>query len=274
MINFIKRKLAKRKLMSEGQEFAHVVKTFKLEGVGEIDYAEWQNPFAYSMIVSKNKLDFFKQFIKPGDVAIDIGGNVGDTALPMMLASGPEGLVFALEPNPRLFKVLSANSELNLDKGKIIPLPFAATEEDGDFFYNSSEATFNNGGISKEKTAKHGKYQLDNKIQGVNLDRYLRKTYSKELSKLSCIKVDTEGYDIQILMSLKSVIEEFKPTVMFEVFKRLTKIEREELFDLFDQHGYDVYYFEDFDITKTTQKLDRSEMSKWRHFEAYAVHPE
>jgi FkbM family methyltransferase len=273
MIDFIKRKLAKRKLMSQGQKFDYLVKSFNLEGVGEIDYAEWQNPFAYSMIVSKNKLDFFKQFINPGDVAIDIGGNVGDTALPMMLAAGPEGLVFALEPNPHLFKVLKANSDLNLDKGKMIPLPFAATEEDGDFFYNSSEATFNNGGISKEATAKHGKYQLENKIQGVNLDRYLRNSYGTELSKLSCIKVDTEGYDKQILLSLKSVIEEFKPTVMFEVFKRLTKIEREELFDLFDQHGYVVYYFEDFDITKSTQKLARNDMSNWRHFEAYAVHP-
>ena len=52
----------------------------------------------------------------PGDAAIDIGAHTGDTALPVALAVGPQGAVFALEPNPFTYKVLIANAGLNREK--------------------------------------------------------------------------------------------------------------------------------------------------------------
>lgn len=273
MINFIKRKIEKYKLMTTKQEFGYELKSYDLNGYGKIDYAHWLNPFSYSMIVSNSQLDFFKKFIKEGDFVIDIGANIGDTGLPMGLAAGPSGTVLALEPNLHLFKILKVNSTLNIDKLKIIPLPYAATEEDGEFYYNSSEATFNNGGISKIKSKFHGKYQLDDKIQGKNLDKLLRDKYNELLPSLTCIKVDTEGYDKNILISLKSIITEFKPSVMFEVFKKLSKSDRLELYDLFKDSGYDLFKFDDFDLNAPTKQIDRSEMDNWRHFEVYAIFP-
>lgn len=259
--------------MTTTQEFGHELKSFQLEGYGEIEYAKWLNPFAYSMIVSNSKLDFFKKFIKEGDFVIDIGANIGDTALPMGLAAGVSGTVFALEPNPYIFKILKVNSSLNKDKLNLIPFPFAATEEDGEFYYNSSEATFNNGGISKLRSKYHGTYELDDKIKGVNLENLLRNKYSDLLSSLSCIKVDTEGYDKDILLSLKGIIDAFKPTVMFEVFKKLNQEDRIELYDLFGDNGYELFKFDDFDISAPIKQIERDDMSNWRHFEVYASYP-
>lgn len=271
MINYIKREIAKYKLMTTKQKFGYELKYFQLEGYGKIDYAHWLNPFSYSMIVSNSQLDFFKKFIKEGDFVIDIGANIGDTGLPMGLAAGVNGTVLALEPNPYLYKVLKVNSTLNKDKLNLISLPYAATEEDGEFYYNSSEATFNNGGISKLKSNFHRKYELEEKIQGVNLDKLLRKKYSKLLPSLTCIKVDTEGYDKDILLSLKSIIDEFKPSVMFEVFKKLSKDDRYELYDLFKNSGYELFKFDDFDLNAPTKQIKREEMDNWRHFEVYAT---
>jgi len=73
MINFIKRKLAKHKLMTSRQEFGYELKSYHLDGVGEIEYAQWLNPFSYSMVISKHTLDFFRQFVHEGDFVIDVG---------------------------------------------------------------------------------------------------------------------------------------------------------------------------------------------------------
>jgi FkbM family methyltransferase len=272
MISFIRRKIAKYKLMNTKQEFGYELDSYELDGYGTIEYAKWMNPFAYSMVVSTSQLAFFKQFISEGDFVIDIGANIGDTGLPMGLSAGKSGTVLALEPNPHLYKILKVNSGLNTDKLNIVPLNFAATEEDGEFYYNSSEATFNNGGISKVKSKFHGKFELEEKIVGVNLERLLRKEYAELLKSLTCIKVDTEGYDKDILLSLSGIINEFKPIVMFEVFKRLTKDERFQLYDLFSENGYELFMFDDFDVEAATYKVSRDDMDKWRHFEVYATY--
>jgi len=270
MINFIKRKLAKRKLMSTYREFDYDIKSYELEGVGKIDFAYWQNPFAYPPKISENNLRFFSQFINSGDFAIDIGANVGDTAYPMALVAGKEGLVLALEPNPLTFKVLQTNATLNPDHVNIKALPYAATEEDGDFFYNSSEATFNNGGVSATQSKKHGAYELASKIKGINLKNYLNEHHENELRRLSLIKVDTEGYDKDILYSLASIITTYTPVVLFECFKKLTPKERHELYDFFIDRGYELFHFDDFDITTNLIQLTKNDMMRWRHFEVMA----
>ena len=51
--------------------------------------------------------------------------------LPIGLAVGPHGRVFALEPNPYVYKVLAINAALNPQKTRITPLMFAAMPADG-----------------------------------------------------------------------------------------------------------------------------------------------
>jgi FkbM family methyltransferase len=49
--------------------------------------------------------------LRPGMTAVDVGGNIGYTALLMAEAVGPEGRVFAIEPDPRNAHVLRLNAE-------------------------------------------------------------------------------------------------------------------------------------------------------------------
>jgi FkbM family methyltransferase len=272
MINFIKRKIAKHKLMTTRQEFGYELKSYQLEGYGEIKYAHWLNPFSYNMVVSNETLDFYKKFISQGDFVIDIGANIGDTGLPMGLAAGSKGTVLALEPNPYTFKILEVNTGLNKDKINIIPLPYAATEEDGEFFYSASEASFNNGGVSKTQSKLHSKYELETKIKGINLEKLLRNDYEHLLNSLSCIKVDTEGYDKDIILSLDGIIKEFKPSIIFEIFQKLGKSDRFELFDFLHANGYSMFKFEEFSLNVPVKKIIRDDMSRWRWMNVYALY--
>ena len=56
---------------------------------------------------------FFGKYLRPGDVVIDVGANVGLTTLAAARAVGDSGRVIAIEPHPRIFRYLRENVALN-----------------------------------------------------------------------------------------------------------------------------------------------------------------
>jgi FkbM family methyltransferase len=272
MISYLKRKLEKWKTKTTFREYGHKVETYELPRDGKIDFAVWLNPLEKPKKITQGGVDFFRKFIKEGDLVIDIGTHMGDTTVPMGLATGPKGMVLGFDPNPHVFKIFTVNASLNKDKVNIRPLPYAITNEDGEFFFTSSEASFNNGGIERSETNRHGNFTLNQKVQGINLEKYLKKNLSDKLPKLSFIKVDTEGYDKTVLESIAGLLQSQKPTVVAECFGKLTKQERGDLYDLLHSRGYIIYHFNDFEVDTEIKQIDREGMNKWKHFDFLAVH--
>ena len=58
-------------------------------------------------------LAFFSDYVKSGDVVVDVGANIGDTVLAASARAGSSGRVFGLEPHPRTFRFLADNVALN-----------------------------------------------------------------------------------------------------------------------------------------------------------------
>lgn len=271
LLRYLKATFARKKARRFFSEYSYEIERFHLPQSGSIEFANWKNPLVKKFIPTQSNVNFFKQFIPEGSLAIDIGGNIGDTTVPMALAAGKSGLVLGFDPNPHVFKILEANAGLNKELTNIVPLPFAITDKDGDFFYASSEASFSNGGITAEKSTRHGVYTLQQKIHGINLENYLEKNYASRINQLSFIKIDTEGYDKEIIKSIAPLIGKYKPVVIAECFARLTKEERKELFHSLADKGYEVYYFADFEENTATEKIaDAAGMNKWEHFNVYA----
>ncbi len=224
MFAYWKESLSRRRARRITQEYPARIEKFPIENIGDVEFANWTNPLVAhlkQLTVSASIIGFFKQFIKEGDLAIDIGANIGDTTVPMGLCTGVTGLTIGFEPSPYAFKILQKNATLNLDKSKIIGFPYAISDVDDEFFYISSEASFSNGGISKTKESKHGKFVYPGKIKGVNLKNFLEENYSQWLNKLTFIKVDTEGYDKEILKSIADLISKYKPVIVAECFGRI-----------------------------------------------------
>jgi FkbM family methyltransferase len=268
LINSFKRKVARRVT----KEYSTTIENFSTKAYGTIKFANWDNPLVEKKDIPETSVEFFKKFIKEGDLAIDIGANVGHTAVLMSLATGKTGLVLAFDPNPFVFKVLEQNATLNSQLSTIQPFNYAITDFDDEFYYTSSEASFNNGGISKEKTNKHGKFSLDKKIKGINLEAFLKKSFSEKLAKWSFVKIDTEGYDKEIIKSIKNLLVEFNPVVVSECFFKSSPADRFEHFEVLNSIGYSLYYFNDYDdILEIVPILTKEDMLKWKHFNFYAI---
>lgn len=272
MIKFIKRKVAKKQLKKTFKEYDFEIKQFDLDKIGEIEYAQWLHPFESPKLITNSNVNFYKRLSKEGGLIIDIGAHTGDTTVPMALAVGKKGLVLGIEPNKYVYKVLEKNAQLNLDKANIVPLCFAATEKDGDFTFNYSDASFCNGGFLsqiKNKNHKHN-YTLD--VVGKNLQDFLIKEYSDKLEKLDLIKIDAEGYDKEILKTIPEILEKYKPNLMIECYKKLTTEERNELFEIVDSYGYELFHLDNFEMFDKLEKIEKSNMSDKLHFEMLAIH--
>ena len=86
-------------------------------------------------------------------------------------------------------------------------------------------------------------HHLELKVQGRNLNSFLRKEMKPWIPKLTFLKVDSEGYDYAIIQSLKTLIQETKPIVLVEFLKKLNLHERQRLYDTLVQMDYKLYSF-------------------------------
>ena len=267
-IKSFKRKIARRFT----KKYPFRIDFFDLEKYGNVRFANWENPLVHNFTISMNNVIFFEKFLKKGDFAIDIGANIGHTTTSMALVTGKEGLTLGFDPNPYVFEVLVENAKLNPDKTNIVTYNYAITDNGGDFFYNSSEASFNNGGISTQKDNFHGKFSLETKIKGVNLESFLASNHADKLNDLKLIKIDTEGYDKEIIGSIANLLAKYKPTVITECFGENSQEEKFEQYELLKSLGYTLYYFSDFVAKAEIVRIDKKEdMLKWKHFDLYGV---
>lgn len=272
MLNFIKRKLEKKKLKQTFKEYGYEVNTFQIEPFGEVSYAQWQHPFEKPKALTASNVQFYEKISKKGGLIVDIGAHTGDTTVPMALAVGKEGLVLGIEPNKYVYKILEKNASLNPEHTHIIPLCFAATAEEGNFTFNYSDASFCNGGFLSEIESTGHRHAYTLEVTGKNLQDYLYSAHKERLDQLSLIKVDAEGYDKEILKTIPEILDQYKPALMVECYRHLNQNERHELFDILASHGYQLFHLENFELFDELQPIHRENMMDHKHFEILALH--
>jgi len=272
MLQYIIQSLRRKKARRTFQEYPYEIGRFELAEEGVIEFANWLNPLVAPKVLRQEEVGFFKKFVKKGDLVIDIGANIGHLSVAVALANGKEGLTLSFDPNPHVFKILEVNARLNPDKTNIHPLNVAITEQEDTFFYRSSEASFNNGGISKDGSAFHGQFALPTKVRGIVLEQFLLKEYPTWAPKMSLVKIDTEGYDKEIIKSIRGLLERYKPVVISECFGKSTPEQRTEHFNLLADLGYKMYHIKGFFADTPVVPIEKpQDMNRWKHFDFFAV---
>lgn len=267
-INSYKRKIARRIT----KKYPIDLVTFDVGKYGTVKHSQWGNPLFLNKSILEDEVDFFGKYIKEGDLAIDIGANIGHESIQMGLVTGKTGMTLSFDPNPYVYEILVQNAKANADKTNIVPNNFAITHKEEEFYYSSSEASFSNGGISSMPDQTHGKYTFPFKIKGIVLEPFLEKNYPDFIDKLKLVKIDTEGYDKEIIRSISSLLMKYKPTVITECFFRNNEEERAEHFNLLKAVGYNLYYVSEFSShAEIVPILTAADMMKWKHFDIVAT---
>lgn len=264
------RRLFHRRMRVPFAEWGSEVRQFQLPRDGWVEYAQWLHPYETPKPMRQAEVDGLRQFIRPGDFAIDIGAHTGDTTVPIALAAGQQGCVLALEPNPYVYKVLERNATLNQEKTHIEPRCFAATEEEGTFVFHYSDASFCNGGFRSQQKWKLFRRKYPLTVQGKRLQEVLVREFADWLPRLTYIKVDAEGYDRAVLASILPTLRKYQPVIRTEVFRKLLAAERRALYDLLDSAGYATYRYEGGQ-EPIGAPVTRDGMMSDRHFDLVAI---
>jgi FkbM family methyltransferase len=196
-------------------------------------HAHWNKYF----LNEKNKI---RQYLKNGDVAVDVGANIGLFSLILSDLVGDSGQVFSFEPIPMLHKKLINN--INLNKlTNIVTIESGIGDKDCEIeiFLNPEQS-----GLSSAIAKPSGNY-IPQKINLTSLDKFLK----SRKEKISFIKIDTEGYEPQVLLGAKELIERHKPVIYIELGGDHQKTSVEAL-KILKEYNYSCEA-ENIDLTKT-----------------------
>lgn len=152
-----------------------------------------------------NTVNAILKLLKPGNIAFDIGANVGCHCMLMANVVGSYGKVFAFEPTDWGFKKLKRNYELNSYNNLVIER-LALSDEKKIF----SNYEFRSQWLVSAKLTSKEKGQVD----FITLDEYVKNI---SLDNIDFIKIDVDGYEYKIICGGQRVIQKFKPILIIEM---------------------------------------------------------
>lgn len=136
--------------------------------------------------------------LRPGDVVVDVGANVGYFSLLSATCTGPSGRVIAFEPVPSIVKMLHGNLQLNGFENVTVEHAIAADEPGVGEIFRGAE-----GNLGMSTTAGHAGMRSEGEVPQVRgadaIDQEL-------WPSVRLVKVDTEGDDLRALRGLEPLL--------------------------------------------------------------------
>ncbi len=171
--------------------------------------------------------------VREGDVAIDIGANLGYYTRTLSRIVGSQGHVYAVEPVPPIFEVLNANTRrcnnvtlMNVALGvKNTTITMANDTV-------ASQGYFGTG----QNFVKQDEGDDKNNIEFTAIMQRGSELFMS-LQRLDLIKCDIEGYEGVVLREMLPLIERLRPIVLLESGGEV----RGEMIELFTSLKYKAY---------------------------------
>jgi FkbM family methyltransferase len=137
-----------------------------------------------------------------GDVFVDVGANIGYFSVLGARQVGAAGRVYAFEPEPRNFALLSHNVALNGFSERVVATAAALGDSDG-------QATLY---LHPDNLGDHQLYPPGPRRQQVSIDVCQGQSFfSDRESRVKLVKVDTQGTEAQVVEGLMPLLKSSGP---------------------------------------------------------------
>ena len=152
--------------------------------------------------------------VVPGSVALDVGAYIGTHAVLMGRLTGPEGRVYAFEPQRKAYRELRRNIELN-GLANVTALRYAVGAETRVVEMSPPREI---GVVDGEGRAVGRALGEGGVAVGVGGDRAeLRPLDSFGFRNVSLLKIDVEGFEDEVLAGAERLIRESRPVILLEI---------------------------------------------------------
>jgi FkbM family methyltransferase len=228
---------------------AEQYKRYTVAGLGEF-YIDKPSDIIKKVIVSGQPWELqidklLTKYVERGSTVLDIGAHIGTHTLPLAELVGPNGRVYAFEPQKKIYRELYYNLKLN-HINNVVPLRYAignspsviemAVAMDG----NEGATAIGSGGDKAE----------------------LRTIDSFGFRGVSFIKIDVEGFEDQVIDGARETLQKSRPVLIVEILNRQSHDASEEAAKLriansrkkIEDLGYSVEWFSNEDYLALPRK--------------------
>jgi FkbM family methyltransferase len=169
-------------------------------------------------------LPILKSSLSDNSIIIDVGAHSGQFTK-LFSTIVPNGKVYAFEPGSYASSILM--KVIGLHRLKNVPV-----KKSGSLGFGLSHL-----GCNKQEV----RTTLTETIEIITLDSFAE---DERLEKINFIKADIEGWEMQLLLGAKSIIQKWHPILTLEVnrlFLNRADNTPEELWDFLSDNGYEVF---------------------------------
>ena len=172
-------------------------------------------------------------FLSPGGVAIDVGANLGEWAVPLARRVGPSGRMLAIEPAPRAATALEKTLVVNaLAQAEVIRCAIGDHDGTVEFAVPIVTSVRVDTGAARIGPAAAGQEAL--KVVLRSLDSLAAE---HRLNRIDLIKIDVEGAERQVLDGTRASLARFRPVLVLETGHE-AESDRQAIHDLLGGLGY------------------------------------
>lgn len=207
--------------------------------------------------------------VREGDVALDIGANVGLYSVLLSRLCGRTGRVWAFEPIPETHWRLRETLVLNRCEN-VIPVRKAACDKSGTVQMNLFAPQFsewNTLGLPS-MPASGGKRLSPSaslEVPACCLDRFCE---AESLERINFLKVDVEGFEVSVFLGAQRLLREHRVDyICFEISQeplRGAGVKSRQVFEALEAYGYSAYRFD-----RTSGRFEgpvRDTSEEWTNF--------
>jgi FkbM family methyltransferase len=146
----------------------------------------------------------------PGDVFVDVGANIGYFTVLAAERVGPDGAVYAFEPDPRNYRLLSSNVSLNRVGSQVtaVAAGLAAAAGAGRLY------------LSADNLGDHQTHAGEPDRPSVPVTLLGGAEYlSPRIARIDLLKVDTQGFEYEAMLGLMPLLrrQPSPPAVLIEL---------------------------------------------------------
>ena len=154
--------------------------------------------------------ELFEKLVKENMTVIIIGANIGYYTLIAAKRVGPNGMVYAFEPDSKNYKLLVRNIEANNYKN-VLPVQVAVSDKKGVLKLYLDKSNFASSSLAEQNIVDKNGFE---EIETNSLDN-LFEEYRKDL-KADLIQMDTQGAEGLILGGAKKIIGNNRLKIIME----------------------------------------------------------
>ena len=201
----------------------------------------------------------FARILKPGDTVVDIGANIGLVTKVIRNLVGPTGKIHTFEPVPYTFDILRRNFERSGVKN-VTCYDAAISNRDGEAaiivptYQDIPDVRYDNSGSLgrvRNYYAAHlalGGDEPEPQRNTVTVPvRSLDRLFAVNPERISLIKCDAEGYELQCMLGAKTILMRDHPALFIELCSDPDEEGSPmwQLTEFLSGFGYSPYLFKD-----------------------------